>query len=202
MVTRHQHQRHQVYGADALLAHALNQYVHFRVALHRANPRRKALGGHHMVEAGVGGKGVMAGTVAHKHHLFVGVQRGHLLGERVHQAHVVVMPAQQRRPEGQAFEQRAQALHFTGDFFVFVAVDDVQRLYRHIVIAEVREFLQRLKRGIGFNTIAGFQLADDHPRGKSAEQVTVGAACRQLAFAGNNILLAGVMVAGTKTHHQ
>ena len=54
------------------------------------------------------------------------------------------MAAQQRRPQRQAEEQRAQALHFADDLFIFIAVDNVQRLNRHILVALLGQLLQRL----------------------------------------------------------
>ena len=81
-----------------------------------------------MVQAGVGGESVMAGAVSHKNYRFIGGKRRHLLAQRLHQLDVIVMAAQQRRPQRQAEEQRAQALHFADDLFILIAVDNVQRL--------------------------------------------------------------------------
>ena len=51
------------------------------------------------------------------------------------------------------------------------------------------------------NTIALLQFANNHPRGEGAEQRAVRAA-GQIALAGGDVLLAGVVIAGAKAHHQ
>ena len=112
------------------------------------------------------------------------------------------MAAQQRRPQRQAEEQRAQALHFADDLFIFIAVDNVQRLNRHILVALLGQLLQRLQRRINLDTVALLELADNHPGGEGAKGVAVRAAGRQLALAGDDILFTGVGIAGAKTDHQ
>ncbi len=52
------------------------------------------------------------------------------------------------------------------------------------------------------NTIALLQFANNHPRGEGAEQRAVRAAGGQIALAGGDVLLAGVVIAGAKAHHQ
>ncbi len=83
----------------------------------------------------------MAGAVAHKDHSFHRRKRRHLLAQRLHQLDIIVMAAQQRRPQRQAEEQRAQALHFADDLFILIAVDNVQRLNRHILVALLGQLL-------------------------------------------------------------
>ncbi len=52
------------------------------------------------------------------------------------------------------------------------------------------------------NTIALLQFANNHPRGEGAEQRAIRAAGGQIALAGGDVLLAGVVIAGAKAHHQ
>ena len=85
MVTGDQHQRHQVYFADVFGFQTFNNQVDFRIALHRPDTSREAAVGHHVIQAGISGEGVVSGAVTHKDHTLVGFQFRHLEVQGINQ---------------------------------------------------------------------------------------------------------------------
>ncbi len=90
----------------------------------------------------------MAGTVPHENHPLIGGQRRHLGHQRADQPRVIPLMVQQRRADMQDVETAAPAGGIPGNLLVFIAVDNVQGLNRHIPVPLLPEFFQRLRQRI------------------------------------------------------